>query len=331
MAGGCSAASATRWAASISPQARPASEPVRWIEVVVRVAPDDVDAVADALREVSPAGVSIEPAIRTLDHDNFQYELLDEPTTLRVCLAGPLTTADRRALRRRLAAAAQATPLAPVQYREVRDQDWAEEWKRYFGVLHVGQRFVVRPSWESYEAQPGDLVIELDPGTAFGTGQHETTRLCLEAMERYLRPGMAMLDVGTGSGILAVGAVLLGAESVRACDIDDSAVAAAAENARRNGVTDAIDVRAGSVGIEWPWDEPAGASADLVVANISSVALTALMSEMAAALRAGGCFIGSGFIESGRAGVEASVRAAGLDPLEVLEDGEWRCLVARKP
>lgn len=331
MAAGCSAASATRWAASIPPQARPQSDPVQWIEVVVRVDPDDVDAVADALREVSPAGVSIEPAIQTLDHDNFQYELLDEPTTLRVCLAGPLTAADRRALRRRLAGAARAARLAPIQYREVRDQDWAEEWKRYFGVLHVGRHFVVRPSWEAYEAQPGELVIELDPGTAFGTGQHETTRLCLEALERYVRPGTSVLDVGTGSGILAVGAALLGAELVRACDIDDNAIAAAAENVRRNGVEDAVDVRVGSVGAEWPWDESAGASAGLVVANISSVALTALMSDLAAALRSGGCFIGSGFIESGLAGVEAAVRAAGLGPIEVLEDGEWRCLVARKP
>lgn len=296
----------------------------------MRVAPDDVDAVADALREVSPAGVSIEPAIRTLDHDNFQYELLDEPTTLRVCLAGPLSAGHRRALRRRLSAAAQA-PVAPIRYREVRDQDWAEEWKRYFGVLHVGRRFVVRPSWETYEARPGELVIELDPGTAFGTGQHETTRLCLEALERHVRPGTAVLDVGTGSGILAVGAVRLGAASVRACDVDENAIVAAVENIRRNAVEGAVDVRAGSVGAEWPWDEPAEASADLVVANISSVALIALMAELAAALKAGGCFIGSGFIESGRAGVEAAVRTAGLEPVEVFEDGEWRCLVARKP
>ncbi|MGE0134044.1 MAG: 50S ribosomal protein L11 methyltransferase [Dehalococcoidia bacterium] len=309
---------------------RPANEPVQWIEVIVRVAPAGVDAVADALREVSPAGVSIEPAIRTLDHDNFQYELLDEPTTLRVCLAGPLTSHERRALRRRLAAAA-AIPLPPIRYRAVGDQDWSEEWKRYFGVLHVGSRMVVRPSWETYEAQPDELVIELDPGTAFGTGQHETTRLCLAALEREIRPGTAVLDVGTGSGILAVGAVLLGAKSVRACDIDANAIAAAVENARRNGVEAAVDVRPGSVGPDWPWDSPAEASADLVVANISSVALVALMEEMAAALRAGGCFIGSGFIETGRAGVEAAVRGAGLDTQDMLEDGEWRCLVARKP
>lgn len=295
----------------------------------MRAAPDDVDAVADALRLVSPAGVSIEPAIRTLDHDNFQYELLDAPTTLRVCIAGPLTAADRRTLRRRVAAAASAT-LPPIQYREVRDQDWAEEWKRYFGVLHIGERMVVRPSWEAYDPQPGELVIELDPGVAFGTGQHETTRLCLEALALHVRPGVHVLDVGTGSGILAVGAVLLGAASVRACDTDDNAVVAAIENAARNHAAGAVDVRRGSLGADWPWPEPAVASAGLVVANISSGALIALMPEIGRALKDGGRFIGSGFIESGRASVEAAARSAGLEPLGLLTDGEWCCLVATK-
>ncbi len=313
------------------PPASSTEPPAPWVEVALRVWPPDVDAVADVLRELSPAGVAIEPAIRTLDHDNFQYELLDAPTTLRVCLAGPLSLTARRSLRRRLAGVPLTEPLPPLRYREVRDQDWAEEWKRFFGVQHVGQRLVVRPSWEPYEAQPGEAVIELDPGTAFGTGQHETTRLCLAALEQYVRPGIAVLDVGAGSGILAVAAALLGAGFVRACDTDPDATVAAEANVARNSVASVVHTRTGSLGPDWPWPEPAEASADLLVANISSVALIALMPEIARALRPGGCFIGGGFIESGHASVEAAVGAAGLRTTSLLADGEWRCLVAVKP
>ena len=302
-----------------------------WVEVVVRVAPADVEVLADALRAVSPDGVSIEPAIRTLDHDNFQYELLDEPTTLRVSLPGPLTASERRGLRRRLTRMPLTAPLDRIRYREVRDQDWAEEWKRFFSVLHIGRRIVIRPSWEAYEAQSGEVVIDLDPGTAFGTGQHQTTRLCLAALEQYVQPSIVVLDVGTGSGILAIAAALLGASAVRACDNDAGAVAAAEANVERNGVAAIVDCVTGSLGGDWPWPDAPKASADLVVANISSLALVALMPEIAAALRPGGCFIGSGFIDSGHPTVAAATRGAGLVTTEVLTDGEWHCLIATKP
>jgi ribosomal protein L11 methyltransferase len=299
--------------------------------VVVRAAPADVDAVADVLRELSPAGVAIEPAIRTLDHDNFQYELLDAPTTLRVSLAGPISASERRALRHRLTAMPLSEPLPAIRYREVHEQDWAEEWKRFFGVQHVGERIVVRPSWERYEAQPNEVVIELDPGTAFGTGQHETTRLCLAALERHVQPGMAVLDVGTGSGILATAAALMGAAEVCACDTDANAIVAAEANVARNEIADRVDCKTGSLGFDWPWPESSEASADLLVANISSVALVALMPEIARALRPAACFIGSGFIRTGLEAVEVAAHAAGLVTSEVMTEGEWHCLVATKP
>ena len=330
---GCSGASATRLAANIRMRSKAPHQPsADWVELVVRAWPPDVEAVADALRELSPAGVAIEPAIRTLDHDHFQYELLDAPATLRVCLAGPLTPAARRSLRRRLTGMPLTAPLPRLRYAEVRDQDWAEEWKRFFGVQHVGQRLVVRPSWERYSPRPDEVVIELDPGTAFGTGQHETTRLCLAALETHMRPGAAVIDVGTGSGILAVAAALLGAASVRACDTDPDAVVAAQENVRRNGVSTLVRTKTGSLGPAWPWSAAdADASASLVVANISSATLVALMPEIARALRPGGRFVGSGFIEAGQTAVEAAATAAGLRSAGTTADGEWRCLVALKP
>lgn len=298
-----------------------------WLEIVVRAMPADVDAVAEVLGEFAPDGISIEPAIRTLDHDNFQYELLDEPTTLRACVLAPFEEPRRRALRRRLAALPLSPSLAPLRYAEVRTTDWSEEWKRFFHVLRVG-RLVVQPSWEQAEAREGDLVIDLDPGKAFGTGQHETTRLCLGALDAHLRPGMRVLDVGTGSGILAIAAVLLGASRVQGIDIDAEAVEVARANVERNRVADRIDLAAGSMGEAWPWPEPP--RADLVVANISSVAAIALLPACAAALPAGGLWIGSGFIESAAPSIEEAVRAAGLRAVAMTADADWRCLVAVK-
>ena len=299
-----------------------------WIEVAVRVAPADAEMVADLLGGLAPGGAVMEPAIRISDGEHFGYELLDAPSTVRAFFAKPFVAADRRTLRRRLARLPLRAPLPRLRFTERQERNWAEEWKRFFEVLHVGERLVVRPSWRQYEPRAGEIVIDLDPGSAFGTGQHPTTRLCLEALERELRPGDEVIDVGTGSGILAVAAALLGAGSVRAVDVDPGAVPIARASCERNRVEALVRVAAGSLGKAWPWPRPAERSADLVVANISSAALAELMPDVAAALRPGGRFVGSGFIERHAAEVGAAAADAGLGTQRVHADGEWRCLVA---
>ena len=296
------------------------------MEASVRVPPADAEAVAALLGDLAAGGAVIEPAIRASDSANFEYQLLDAPGVVRACFPAPLEAPARRALRRRLASLPLSAPLPRLRYTEVVERDWAEEWKRFFDVVHVGRRLVIRPSWQAYEPAAGEIMIELDPGRAFGTGQHATTRLCLEALERRLRPGADVIDVGAGSGILAIAAARLGAGSVRALDIDGEAVAVARENVQRNGVDEVVRVDVGSL--------PAGAaerSVDLVVANISSPALVTLAPEVARALRPGGVLIGSGFIDANAAEVEAATSAAGLASLRIEADGEWRCIVARAP
>lgn len=312
--------------------AGPATQSVpvaQWVEVIVRAWPADVEAVADVLRALAPDGVAIEPAIRTLDHDNFAFEYLDAPSTLRACLPAPASAAARRALRRRLATLPLYAPLGRLRYAAVAPRAWADEWKRFFHTLRVG-RLVVRPSWEDEQLQPGELLIELDPGAAFGTGQHETTRLCLAALVEHVRPGARVLDVGTGSGILAIAAARLGAATVRALDVDAEAVAVARENVARNAVASVVTAAVGSLGVAWSWpgDTLAAASADVVVANISSAAVVTLMPACAEALRPGGAWIGSGYLAAAAPAVEAAARAAGLRPLSSTAEGEWRCLVA---
>ncbi len=309
------------------------SAPDRWIEIAVRVPAADVDLVADVLRELAPDGVAIVPAIRIDEGGDFAYEELPEPSTVSAAVPAPFDAAARARLEARLAALALSEPLAPPAYRDVGAHDWAEEWKRFYTLQRIGARLVVHPSWEPYDAQPGEAVIALDPGAAFGTGQHETTRLCLAALERLVHGGEDVLDVGCGSGVLAVAAVKLGARAVRAVDVDAGAVDVTRENAERNGVAPAIEAAPGSLGAaDWPWpDSPSRASADVVVANISAPVVAALMPELAAALRPGGLLVASGFIARNEPEVRAAASAAGLVERELTHDGDWGCLVAAAP
>lgn len=306
--------------------ALPAAE---WIELRLTVAPADAETVADLLRSVAPDGVSIEPAIRPLDDADFSYELTGEPTVLRASVRAPFPQHARRALRASLRALLLAAPPGRVRYTPVHANAWADAWQQFYRTQHIGTRLVVRPSWEPYTARPGEVVLVLDPGAAFGTGQHETTRLCLAALDAHLAPGDDVIDLGSGSGILAVAAALLGAHRVQAVDIDPATVPVARANATLNGVEQRIDVAAGSLGAGWPWPQPP--AADLVVANISALALGELLPAAAAALRPGGRFIGSGFLDATAPAIAAAARAAGLVLADERAEADWRCLVARRP
>jgi ribosomal protein L11 methyltransferase len=295
--------------------------------------PIDVELVAEALRFVAgeDASIVVEPAIAISDAADFAYEVLDAPSLVRAYVEAPVTGAAKRALRRRLVALPLSGALPRLVYRDVREADWAEGWKRFYGIMHVGERLVVRPSWEQYEAAPGEVIVELDPGTAFGTGQHETTRLCLVALEARVRSGMRVLDLGAGSGILAVAAAKLGASEVLAIDIDAETVAVAEANAAHNGVAAVVRATSGSLSADWPWpDKPPDGAFDLLVANISSTVLARLIEDIARALRPGGVFIGSGFIETNAGQVLEAVARARLEVESVTAEEEWRCLVATK-
>ncbi len=213
-----------------------------------------------------------------------------------------------------------------VTLRTVQESEWADAWKTYFKPIRVGERLVIKPTWEEWETAPGEIVLDIDPGMAFGSGGHATTRLCLALLEVLVRPGDRVLDWGTGSGILAVGAAALGAGKVEGCDLDPVAVRVSGENIERNGLSDQVTVRVDS--IEAMPVEPAY---DVVVANIVADPIIAGVGEIARRLRPGGAAIVSGIIDAREAEVAAALTAAGLTAVETREEEDWRALLFRKP
>ncbi|HWQ61364.1 MAG TPA: 50S ribosomal protein L11 methyltransferase [Negativicutes bacterium] len=211
-----------------------------------------------------------------------------------------------------------------IRWHEVKEEDWANAWKEHFHPVRVGERLVVKPSWEDYPAGSDEIVIELDPGMAFGTGTHATTAMGLQLLEEVVRPGDTVFDVGTGSGILAVAAAKLGAGLVRAVDLDPVAVAVAGDNVAANAVGDKVTVAAGDLltGVE--------GRADVVIANIIADVIIRLVPDVPVRLNDGGFFLAGGVIADRLGDVTDAILAAGLTVDKVLEEGVWTTILARK-
>jgi len=209
-----------------------------------------------------------------------------------------------------------------ISVTRVAGEDWASAWKQHYHIDHVGRRIVIVPSWIEYAPELGEAVVLLDPGEAFGTGQHESTRGCLMALEESVRPGASVLDVGCGSGILSIAAARLGARSVVGIDIDTVAVNAARNNVEANNVADCVAIRqgdlAGSVGEEF----------DVVVANILADVVIELMPELPRVLAPGGHFVCSGFVDKHAARVEQALRSAGYCTIRHIQVEDWVTLVS---
>jgi len=216
-----------------------------------------------------------------------------------------------------------ALAVKSLSTREILDEDWAHNWKQYYRPFRIMRRTVIKPSWEKYEPRENDLVVELDPGMAFGTGQHATTQLCAKLIEKYLSAGDEVLDLGTGSGILALAALKLGASKVWALDIDPVALEYARENFRRNSLLRRTVLRHGSGLSGMRKKFP------LIVANIVASTIVALADRVPARLAPCGTFIASGIIRSRERDVTEALKKNSLSVVEVNREGEWVALAAR--
>lgn len=204
------------------------------------------------------------------------------------------------------------------------DEDWAENWKSQYKPFRLGKHIVIRPGWEEYEAEPTDRVITIDPGMAFGTGTHETTGMCVSLVEEYVKPGMDVIDVGTGTGILAIAAAHMGAKHVLASDIDPMAVRVAKENIEINGFSDVIEAKEGDL------LEAAESDANVVIANIIADVIIHICAPVRALIREGGVFICSGIAREREDEVIDALKKAGYGKLDKRNDGEWTAIACQR-
>lgn len=209
---------------------------------------------------------------------------------------------------------------------EVNEEDWATAWKQYYHPVKISERFTIVPTWEEYTPVSTDeLIIELDPGMAFGTGTHPTTVMCLQGLEKVVKPGDTVVDIGTGSGVLSIGAALLGAKSVHALDLDEVAVRSAKENVELNNVSDTVSVFHGNL------LDTVKEPADVVVANILAEIIMSFTDDAFTIVKPGGLYVTSGIIGAKRDDVKAALEASGFVIEEVLMMEDWVAIIARRP
>ena len=279
-----------------------------WYALDLAIERDASEAISYALMEAGARGTELHDTDNQLDLATGYFDSLPDRELVRVQLAEALRIYDL-----------PSSAVRNMTLREVADEDWLGEWKKKWQPVAVGQRFLIAPPWSEIKDAQGRIVIRIEPGMAFGTGTHETTRLCLSAVERYFRGG-SFLDVGTGTGILAIAAAKLSPEAVvDACDTDPEALAIAEENARLNDVADRISFRVGTV-------QESTASADVVCANLTSDVIRRLLPVLLGS--SCGRLILSGILETQLDEVIAALRAAGItsEP-EVIQDGEWVAVI----
>jgi ribosomal protein L11 methyltransferase len=306
-----------------------------WLELAVEADPEAVEAVSEILARVATGGIAIEPA----------FELVDEGLSARLdpgrpaILRGYVPAREPGAVERATALVDAALghlrafdlrPIGELRTRIVDEADWADAWKAHFPVLRVGRRFVIRPTWRRHRAASDDLVLVLDPGMAFGTGLHPTTRLCLVGLETLAAAWPAggvparALDLGCGSGILSLAAARLGIPEIVALDIDPIAIEATAANAARNDLGTTIRPRAGSL--------PSGETPfDLVVANLIASLLVTLAAGIAAEIRPGGSFLVSGIFRDREDAVRSEFEANGLVVTGRWAEEDWVALGGSRP
>ena len=311
-----------------------------WMEYTILTTTEASDLISQILLDAGSTGTMIEDKndVAANQRPEGQWDIIDEAIARRIgddvmvtgYFEADAKLPDRIAFiegeLRRIRSMDLGMDLGKLETRrhDVGEQDWTESWKAAFKPFRLGEHMLVKPSWEAVEPLPGDHIIEIDPGMAFGTGTHETTGMCVKLVEKYVKPGDRAIDIGTGTGILAIAAAHMGARPVLATDLDAVAVRVAAENVKINGFEGVIDVRCGDL------LDVVQQSGDVVIANIISDVIVMLAKPVRQRIVDGGIFICSGISVDRRQDVLKALDEADFEVLDDLNEGEWCAMAARK-
>lgn len=310
---------------------------MEWIEVSIKTTTEAVEAVSNILYDVGIAGVVIEDPndLILMERDENSWDYIDD-SLFNQDYEGAIVKGylpETPDLIKKLETIKQKVSILPeygldigvgeVSTNAVYEEDWSNSWKKYYKTTKIGKNIVIKPTWEKYNPEPDELVVEMDPGMAFGTGTHETTIMCVMELENHIKSDSTVFDIGCGSGILSITAARLGAGKVISVDIDEVAVDATRNNAKLNNVEDILDIRIGNL------MDVVSEKADIVVANIIAEIIILLSNDIKSFLVDEGIFIASGIILDKIEDVEKALVNAGLEVIKVEKMGEWAAVVSR--
>lgn len=312
---------------------------MKWSELSIHTKNEAVEAISNILHEAGASGVVIEDSaeytkpredqfgeIYALNEDDFPKAGVIVKAYLSESSFLKETVEDIKAAITNLTNFNIDIGDNVVSIVEVNEEDWATAWKQYYHPVKISERFTIVPTWEDYTPVSTDeLIIELDPGMAFGTGTHPTTVMCLQGLEKVVKQGDTVVDIGTGSGVLSIGAAMLGAKSVHALDLDEVAVRSAKENVELNKVSDIVSVFHGNL------LDTVKEPADVVVANILAEIILSFTNDAFTIVKPGGLYVTSGIIGAKRDDVKAALEASGFVIEEVLMMEDWVAIIARRP
>ena len=309
---------------------------MKWCEISIQTSHEAVELIAEIFRDLGASGVVIEDPELVNDYitsGKWDYtdipiaketEVVVEKAYLPVNgeLEGRIQTLQQEI--KALESRGVNTAPAVLTTAELQDEDWSDTWKQYFHTEKPGERVVIKPTWEEYEPKDDEVVIELDPGAAFGTGTHATTSMCIRQLEKLVKPGMTVFDVGTGSGILSIISAKLGAKNIQAVDYDDSVLKIVEENLEQNNVQDIISVAQSDL------MQNVHGKAELVIANIIADIIIRLFDQLDEHLEQGGTLLTSGIIEDRIEDVLAAAEAHGYGVVERMENKGWACITFKR-